>query len=201
MKKTGCLTVVGVLFIAAVVLGLALIGPRNTMVAKDENVKKAWSEVENNLQRRNELIPQLVNTVKGVAGQEQRVFGDIANARSKLIGARSSGPSEDKMQASNDLSSALSRLLVISENYPELKSNQNFLGLQDEIASTENALRKARTDYNRAVEDYNKTARSFPMSAYVGILGFKKEVPYFEAPSAAREAPKVDFSDTTAPRP
>ena len=94
--------------------------------------------------------------------------------------------------------SALSRLLVISESYPQLRSNENFLGLQDEIASTENALRKARTDYNRTVEDYNRTARSFPMSAYVGILGFKKEVPYFEAPAAAREAPKVDFSAPAA---
>lgn len=195
----GCsalLIVLGVL----VVLGLLLMGPYNRLVAENENVKKAWAGVENQLQRRSDLVPNLVNTVKGVAGQEQKVFGQIAEARTR-IGSGGSGPSAEKIEASNQLTSALSRLLVIAENYPELKSSRSFENLQFELTGTENRLSHEREKYNRAVEQYNRTAKSFPAVLYTRLLGFKGEQPYFEAPPESRERPNVDFSDTTAPEP
>jgi len=161
----------------------------NTMVAQQEQVDAAWSEVENQLQRRNDLIPNLVNTVKGFAQQEQDVLVKVTEARSRVAGA---GSPEEKIEASNQLSGALSRLLVVVEKYPELKSNQNFLRLQDELAGTENRLAVARMRYNEVVRDYNTTIKKFPTNIMASITGFK-EKPYFQAPEGAKEAPKVEF--------
>jgi len=161
----------------------------NTMVAQQEQVDAAWSEVENQLQRRNDLIPNLVNTVKGFAQQEQDVLVKVTEARSRVAGA---GSPEEKIEASNQLSGALSRLLVVVEKYPELKSNQNFLRLQDELAGTENRLAVARMRYNEVVRDYNTTIKKFPTNIVASITGFQAK-PYFEAPAEAKEAPKVEF--------
>lgn len=161
----------------------------NTMVSEQEQVDGAWSEVENQLQRRNDLIPNLVNTVKGFATQEQDVLVKVTEARSRVAGA---GSPEQKIQASNELSGALSRLLVVVEKYPELKSNQNFLRLQDELAGTENRLAVARMRYNEVVQTYNTTVKKFPTNIMAKVFGFQ-ERPYFQAPEGAKEAPKVQF--------
>ncbi|HWP66698.1 MAG TPA: LemA family protein [Candidatus Limnocylindria bacterium] len=161
----------------------------NTLVAQNEAVDAAWSEVDNQLQRRNDLVPNLVETVRGFARQEQDVLVRVTEARSRVAGA---GTPADKMQASNELSSALSRLLVVAERYPDLKSNQNFLRLQDELAGTENRLAVARMRYNEAVRTYNTTAKRFPTLIAAKLFGFA-ERPYFEAPADARQAPKVQF--------
>jgi len=198
----GCMAggiVLAVLAVIALWIFGAYQGAYNRLVAQDEAVRKAWGEVEINLNRRSDLIPNLVNTVKGAAGQEQKVFGEIANARARLAGGggapAAAGPSEERIEAANQLSSALSRLLVIVENYPTLQSNQNFLALQDQIEGTENRLAHSREQYNRAVQDYNRTARSFPMNLFINMTSFKKEHPYFESPAASREAPVVDFGE------
>lgn len=166
------------------------VGARNQMVTKNETVKSAWSQVDVVLQRRADLIPNLVETVKGFALQEQTVFGDIAKARSQLLSA--STPS-DKIAANQRLDGALGRLLVIVENYPQLKSNENFLRLQDELAGTENRIAVERKRYNDALQDYNTYIGQFPNSFWAGIAGFKRNDAYFAATEGARTAPKVDF--------
>lgn len=192
--KTGCLIAVAVA-IFLVIIGYGMFkSAYNQLVTQDQNVKAAWSQVENDLQRRGDLIPNLVATVRGVAGHEEKVFGDIANARARLAGASATtGPTAAKIDASNDLSNALSRLLVVVENYPQLKSNENFLGLQAEVAGTENRLAHSRQNYNKAVQQYNQVAKSFPMVLFVGMTGFDREKPYFQAPEGAKERPTVDF--------
>jgi len=161
----------------------------NRLVAQEEQVEQSWSEVENQLQRRSDLIPNLVETVKGYATHEREVFTQIAESRSKLAGA---GTREEKIEAANQLSSALSRLLVIVERYPELKANQNFIRLQDELAGTENRIAVARRRYNEAVRRYNTSVRRFPTLIWAKLFGFDKK-PYFEAPEEAKQAPKVEF--------
>ena len=161
----------------------------NTLVSEREQVDSAWSEIQNQLQRRNDLIPNLVETVKGFAAQEKEVLIGVTNARSRVAEAKT--PSET-IAASNELSSALSRLLVVSERYPELRSNQNFLRLQDELAGTENRISVARMRYNDAVRAYNTSAKRFPTNLWASMLGFA-ERPYFEAPASAKEVPKVAF--------
>ena len=161
----------------------------NRMVELDEEVEKSWSEIENQLQRRNDLIPNYVETVKGYAKHEKEIFIKVAEARSKLAGARTR---EEKIKASNQLSTALARLLVIVERYPELKANQNFIRLQDELAGTENRIAVARRRYNEAVKEYNAYIRKFPQVIFARIFGFEKK-PYFEAPESAKEVPKVKF--------
>jgi LemA protein len=161
----------------------------NTLVSENEAVDAAWSEVDNQLQRRNDLVPNLVETVKGYAKQEQEVLVRVTEARSRVAGA---GTPSDKIQASNELSSALSRLLVVAERYPDLKSNQNFLKLQDELAGTENRLAVARMRYNEAVRTYNTISKRFPTVLVAKLFGFG-ERPYFEAPAEAKQAPKVQF--------
>jgi LemA protein len=194
-KKTGCVVGTGCV-VALLVLALILFGwfksAYNGLVQQDQNVKQAWSEVENDLQRRSDLIPNLVNTVKGIAGQEQKVFGQIADARARLAGA-GSGPSKEKLDASNDMSGAISRLLMVVENYPELRSSQNFLDLQSQIEGTENRLAHSRENYNRAVREYNGVSKSFPMVLFVKMTAFKSEQPFFEAPADAKARPNVDF--------
>ena len=184
------LIVLVVLLVVALLLGSSFVSCRNQMVVKREAVNAAWSQVDVVLQRRADLIPNLVETVKGFAAQEQTVFGDIAKARSALLGAHS--PAE-KIAANGQLDSALGRLLVVVENYPQLKSNENFLRLQDELAGTENRIAVERMRYNERVQDYNAARRQFPANMTAKVFGFK-EYPYFQAPPDAKQVPKVNFT-------
>jgi LemA protein len=184
---------VGLLLVAALVFGSSFVSLRNTMVVQQEAIKAAWAQVDIVIQRRADLIPNLVETVKGFATQEQEVFGNIANARAALAGART--PAET-IEANNQLSGALARLLVIVENYPELKSNQNFIRLQDELAGTENRIAVERRRYNEAVQQYNTTIQLFPNNIVASLSGFTREDAYFRTSEEARQAPPaVNFSD------
>jgi LemA protein len=187
MKKV--LAVVALLLVVALALGSTYIGRRNEMVRKSEDVKLAWSQVDVVLQRRADLIPNLVETVKGFAAQEQTVIGDIAKARAALLGAKTP---TDRMAANGQLDGALGRLLVVVENYPNLKSNENFLRLQDELAGTENRIAVERRRYNEVVRDYNVYITTFPNSIFAGWGGYTRK-DTFEASPASREAPKVQF--------
>ncbi len=184
-----------IVLIVLVVIVLALfgqyVGVRNQLVAKDQSVKAAWSQVDIVLQRRADLIPNLVETVKGYAQQEVTVFGDIAKARSALLSA---GTPSQRMAANGQLDGALGRLLLIVENYPQLKSNENFMRLQDELAGTENRIAVERKRYNDALKDYNTFVLLFPNNIYARFAGFKQNPAYFEASEASRQTPKVDFS-------
>lgn len=162
----------------------------NSLVAAEENVNSKWSQVENQLQRRADLIPNLVETVKGYAAHEQEIFTEVTRAREKLISA---GSVAEKAQADAELTQALSRLLAIVENYPTLKADANFRQLADELAGTENRIAVARMDYNNAVQRYNSKIRSFPTVIIARIMGFEKKE-YFKAEEGAYEVPKVDFS-------
>jgi len=162
----------------------------NSFVRQEEALKTQWAQVENQLQRRNDLIPNLVETAKGFAQQERDVFGQIADSRAKLAGATTP---EQRIAAANEQSSALARLLVIVENYPDLKSNQTFARLMDELAGTENRLAVERMRYNERVQEYNTSRRQFPANITAGIFSFK-EYPLFEAPEATKQVPKVDFT-------
>jgi len=164
-------------------------GSYNKFVSLDEAVKSSWAQVENQLQRRFDLIPNLVETVKGYAKQEKDVLVEVTNARAKVGGA---GNVPDKIAANNQLSGALSRLLIVVERYPDLKSNQNFMRLQDELAGTENRVAVERRRYNEVVQTYNVAIRSFPGNIVAGIFGFAK-APFFEAPATAKAAPQVKF--------
>ncbi len=188
MKKL--LAVVVVLVVLGVWIGGMYIDRRNEMVRKNEAVKAAWSQVDIVLQRRADLIPNLVETVKGFAAQEQTVFGDIANARAALLGARTPA---DRIAANSQLDGALGRLLVVVENYPQLKSNENFLRLQDELAGTENRIAVERKRYNDSLQDYNTYIGLFPNSVFATWAGYKRNDAYFAAPQAARQVPKVEF--------
>jgi LemA protein len=189
------LAVVGVvlvlLVVIALVVGGAYVSSKNEMVRKNEAIKQEWSQVDVVLQRRADLIPNLVETVKGYAKQEQTVFGDIANARAGLLNARTPA---DKIAANGRLDGALGRLLLIVENYPNLKSDQNFMALQDELAGSENRIAVERRRYNEAIQDYNTYIGLFPNSIFAGWAGFQRNNDYFAASEAARQAPKVDFS-------
>jgi LemA protein len=188
MKKL--LAVVVVLALLVLWIGGTYIGRRNEMVRKNETIKAAWSQVDVVLERRADLIPNLVETVKGIAAQEQTVFGDIAKARSALLGARTP---TDRIAANAQLDGALGRLLVVVENYPQLKSNENFLRLQDELAGTENRIAVERRRYNDSLQDYNTYIGLFPNNIFAQWAGFKRNEAYFQAPEAARQAPKVAF--------
>src|SRR5579864_7474551 len=185
----GLIAVIVLVLIALIAFG-QYVGVRNTLVAKNEGVKAAWSQVDIVLQRRADLIPNLVETVKGYAQQEQTVFGDIAKARSALLSA---GTPQEKIAANGQLDGALGRLLLIVENYPQLKSNENFLRLQDELAGTENRIAVERKRYNDAVQDYNTFIGLFPNSLFAGWAGFQRNNAYFTASESSREAPKVQF--------
>src|SRR5215475_13286522 len=174
------------------------VGVRNTLVTKNEAVKAAWSQVDIVLQRRADLIPNLVETVKGFAQQEVTVFGDIAKARSALLSA---GTPADKIAANNQLDGAIGRLLVVVENYPQLKSNENFQRLQDELAGTENRIAVERRRYNDTLQDYNTYVLQFPASLFAASAGFKQNDAYFKAAEGSREAPKVNFGTTPAQAP
>src|SRR5579862_5145101 len=194
-----------IVLVVIVLIVLALfgqyIGVKNNLVAKDQAVKSAWSQVDVVLQRRADLIPNLVETVKGYAQQEVTVFGDIAKARSALLGAQTP---QDKIAANGQLDSALGRLLAIAENYPQLKSNENFLRLQDELAGTENRISVERKRYDDAIQAYNTYIALFPNNIVAGMSGFKRNDAYFAASEASRAVPKVQFpgpAGSTAPAP
>jgi LemA protein len=182
--------VIAALLIVALIFGGMYVSRRNQMVVLNEQVRSNWADVDVALQRRADLIPNLVETVKGFAAQEQTVFGDIAKARAALLGAHEP---QDKIAANNQLDGALGRLLLVVENYPQLKSNENFLRLQDELAGTENRIAVARKRYNDSVQSYNTFIGQFPNSIIAGWAGFHRNNAYFEAAAASREAPKVQF--------
>jgi LemA protein len=161
----------------------------NTFVSQEESIKTQWAQVENQLQRRNDLIPNLVETTKGVAQQERDVFGQIADSRAKLAGAQTP---EQTIQAANEQSAALARLLVIVENYPQLRSSETFNRLMDELAGTENRIAVERMRYNERVQEYNTLRRQFPSNITAGVFGFR-EYPVFNAPPEAERVPRVDF--------
>jgi len=184
-----------VLIIAAIVIALILIpysylkGTYNSLVTMDEGVRAAWAQVENQLQRRFDLIPNLVETVKGYAKHEREVFIQVAQARARVGEA---GSVDAKIEANNQLSSALSRLLLVVERYPELKADASFIRLQDELAGTENRISVERRRYNETVKDYNIRIRSFPTNLIAGMFGFEK-ASFFEVPKEAQAARKVTF--------
>ncbi len=187
--KTGLIIVAVLVILVLAVVGM-YVGRRNVMVQKNEAVKSAWAQVDVVLQRRADLIPNLVETVKGIAAQEQTVFHDIASARAALLGAKTP---EQKIGANQQLDGALGRLLAIVENYPVLKSNENFLRLQDELAGTENRIAVERKRYNDTLQDYNTYIGLFPNNIFAGWAGFLRNNAYFGASDAARQAPKVEF--------
>jgi LemA protein len=183
------LIVLGVIALIVVVVGGCAVSQYNSLVRMDTEVKSKWAQVNVQLQRRADLIPNLVETVKGFATQERTIFEAVANARAKLAGA---GTVQDQINANNQLSGALSRLLVIVENYPQLKSDANFRALMDELAGTENRLSVERKRYNDAVAAYNVAVRRFPGNLFAAAFGFK-EAPFYEVPESARQAPQVKF--------
>ena len=181
--------VVVIFFVILMVFG-SYVSAKNQMIAKQEAVKTQWSQVDVVLQRRADLIPNLVNTVKGYATHEEKVFDDIANARAALLNAKDP---QGKIQANGQLDGALGRLLAISENYPNLKADQNFLSLQAQLEGSENRIAVERRRYNETLRDYNTYVRQFPNSMWASIAGFQPNNAYFEASPSSREAPVVKF--------
>ena len=186
----GALIVIGVLVLLGLLLFMPLMSSRNDLVTEREAVTGAWSQVENVMQRRADLIPNLVETVKGFAKQEQSVIDSVTKARAALGGARSP---EEKIAANDQLSGALSRLLVITENYPQLKSNENFMALQNELAGTENRMTQERRKYNEVLQKYNTDIQVFPKNIAASMFGFQRNDAYFKAEAGAKEVPKVKF--------
>lgn len=189
--STGKKVIIAVAVLAVLIIALWSFfgGNYNRFVRMDVSIKAAWSQVENQLQRRYDLIPNLVETVKGYAKHEKDLLVEVTNARSKVGGA---GTVPDKIAANNELSGVLSRLMVVVERYPDLKANQNFLKLQDELAGTENRIAVERMRYNEEVKIYNQAIRTFPGNLVAGLFGFK-EAAFFEAPKEAQAAPSVKF--------
>jgi LemA protein len=188
-KKKTLIVILAIIVLMAIGAYSFFAGNYNKFVRLDQTVKSAWAQVENQLQRRYDLIPNLVETVKGYAKHEKDVLIEVTNARAKVGGA---GNVPDKIAANNELSGALSRLLLVVERYPDLKANQNFLHLQDELAGTENRIAVERMRYNEAVKTYNQAIKSFPANLLAGMFGFK-EGAFFDAPKEAKTAPKVQF--------
>jgi len=188
-KKKTLIIVLAVIAVLVIAAYSFFAGNYNKFVGLDTTVKSSWAQVENQLQRRFDLIPNLVETVKGYAKQEKDVMVEVTNARARVGGAATV---PDKINANNELTGALSRLLVVVEKYPDLKSNQNFLRLQDELAGTENRIAVERKRYNDAVQGYNVAIRSFPANLLAGMFGFGKAT-FFEAPAVAKAAPQVKF--------
>jgi LemA protein len=183
------LIAVGIIVLLVLIVGGSFVGTRNDLVRMQQDVRGQWSQVDVALQRRADLIPNLVETVKGFAKQEQAVFGAIADARARLAGARTP---EEKIDANNQLSGALSRLLVVTENYPQLRSSETFNRLMDELAGTENRINVERRKYNESVQKYNTDLQIFPKNIAASMFGFQPE-PYFKAEEGAKTVPKVNF--------
>jgi LemA protein len=182
--------IVVILLIGGLIVGGSYVSAKNQMVTLNETVKSDWAQVDVVLQRRSDLIPNLVETVKGFAAHEETVYEDIAKARAAMAGAQTP---TDKIAANGQLDSALSRLLVVVENYPQLKSNENFLKLQDELAGTENRISVERKRYDDAIQEYNTFIGQFPNSLFAGWAGFHRNDAYFAASATSREVPKVAF--------
>jgi len=206
MRKSALIAVIvlAVLLVILLMCAFGGVSSYNSLVTKKQTVDAQWSEVQNQMQRRADLIPNIVGTVKGVAGLEERVFTKIAEARSNLLSTiqNPNSTTEQKIAADQNLTQAMrdggllgtgGRFLSITENYPQLKSNESFLKLQDELAGTENRLAISRRDYTQAAQDYNTTRSRFPMVVFAGVMGFQPQ-PYFQADQGAQQAPKVDFS-------
>jgi LemA protein len=187
--KVGIIVLI-VIVVLLFIFGSTFVSHRNEMVRKREAVNAAWAQVDVVLQRRSDLIPNLVETVKGFATHEEKVFGDIAAARAAMAGAKNP---QEKIAANGQLDSALSRLLVVVENYPQLRSNENFLRLQDELAGTENRIAIERRRYNETVQDYNTYISLFPNNIVASFSGFTRNDAYFKTDEGARQAPKVNF--------
>ena len=184
-------TIVGLVLVVVVVIAfMSYIGAKNTMVAKHNDIQAQFAQIDTQLQRRADLIPNLVSTVKGYAKHEEAVFDNIANARAGLLNAKDP---QSKIAANNQLDGAIGRLLAISENYPDLKANQNFLALQDQLEGTENRISVERRRYNNTVRDYDTYIQQFPASVWAGIAGFHTDNDYFQADQGSRNAPKVNF--------
>src|SRR5271156_1220998 len=187
----GCLGVIVIVaIIAAFVIGGGYISARNQMVTLNETVKSNWAQVDVVLQRRADLIPNLVATVQGFAAHEQTVLDDIAKARTQYMNAQTPA---DKIAASNQITPLVQKILLLQENYPQLKSNENFLRLQDELAGTENRIAVERKRYNDSIQEYNTYIGLFPNNIFAGWASFKRNNDYFQAAEAAREVPKVQF--------
>ena len=190
-KKKTLIIVLAVIVFLAIATYSFFVGNYNKFVKMDVAIKSSWAQVENQLQRRYDLIPNLVETVKGYAKQEKDVLVEVTNARAK-VGGTANAPVSEKIAANNQLSGALSRLMVVVEKYPDLKSNQNFMKLQDELAGTENRIAVERMRYNETVQVYNETIKSFPANFLAGMYGFK-EAAFFKVEEAGKAAPKVKF--------
>jgi LemA protein len=184
------LVVIGVLVLAGLLFGGKLMGTRNDLVQQRESITGSWSQVETDLQRRADLIPNLVSTVKGFAAQEKEILNNLANARAGMLNAKTP---QEKINANSQLDSALGRLLVVVENYPQLRSNENFMRLQDELAGTENRIAQSRRRYNETVQRYNTSIDLFPNNIAASLFGFNRNDAYFKTDPASREAPKVSF--------
>jgi LemA protein len=189
----GCLAglgFAGLLVLGVLMVGCSYVGTRNTLVVKDQAVKSMWSEVDVQLERRADLIPNLVETVKGFTKEENSVYAEVANARTGLMNAQTP---QDKIAANGQLDGALAKVLVLTENYPQLRSSEQFMRLQDELAGTENRIGTARRRYNDAIQDYNTYLLQFPHSVWAGMAGFKENDAYFKASAAAQQVPGVKF--------
>jgi len=184
------LGLVGVIVVVLLLVGGSYVSATNQMVAKDQTVKSAWSEVDVQLERRADLIPNLVETVKGFTKEENSVYAEIANARAGMLNAQTP---QSKIAANGQLDGALGRLLLLTENYPQLRSSDQFMRLQDELAGTENRIGVARKRYNDAIQDYNTFIGQFPNSIWAGIKGFHNDDAYFKASPAAQQVPSVKF--------
>lgn len=184
------LAVLGVLLLVVFMVFGSYVSARNQMVSKDQAVKAAWSEVDVQLERRADLIPNLVSTVKGFTKEESSVFADIAQAREGLMNAQTP---QDKIAANNQLDASLAKVLVLTENYPQLRSSDQFMRLQDELSGTENRISVARKRYNDAIQDYNTFILQFPNSIWAGIAGFHQNNAYFAASPASQAVPNVSF--------
>ncbi len=192
MKRFGCLIAAGVALVIVIALVLGLAGMYNGLVKKDQAVDSQWAQVETQYQRRYDLIPNLVNSVKGYFTQELAIFGEITNARAKYAGAQASGDTNAQAEAASELEGSLGRLLVIIEDNPEIKSDTLVQGLMDELAGTENRISVERGRYNTAVRDYNTAIKSFPTNILAGMFGFA-EREYFESSGGADQPPVVEF--------
>lgn len=191
MKHFGFL-ILGIVILIIIGIASFFVGTYNKLQVMDEAVSANWAQVENQLKRRSDLIPNLVNTVKGYAAHENEIFTNIADARAKLSGAINTNDVKAVQRSNNELNSALGRLLVVVENYPNLKADKSFIGLQDELAGTENRIAVARRDYNESVKSINAKIRTFPVSLVAGISGIKQRE-YFEISDVEKAVPKVEF--------
>ena len=187
--KRGAIILV-VIILASLIFGGQLMSGRNTLVTERNQIDAKWAQVDNDMKRRADLIPNLVATVKGYAKQEQTVIAEVANARAALLGARTR---QDEINANTQLSGALGRLLVLQENYPQLKSNENFLRLQDELAGTENRIAVSRRDYNEAIRQFNTSVELFPRNIAASLFGFRRDDAYFKATEEEKRVPTVNF--------